>query len=62
MTSVSKETTPAADEYAPYYERYIGLVPAGDIIYTLRVQMTDTFKMLSGLTDEQAAVKMRVCG
>ena len=54
MTSVSKATKPDAGEYAPYYERYIGLVPAGDIIETLRGQMTDTLDMLSGLTDEQA--------
>lgn len=54
MTALSKETKPAADEYAPYYERYIGLVPEGDIIATLRGQMDDTLNLLAGLTDEQA--------
>ena len=54
MMSGSKETKPAAGEYAPYYERYIGLVPDGNIIDTLRSQMTDTLDLLSGMTDEQA--------
>lgn len=54
MISGTAATKPGADEYAPYYERYIGLVPDGDIIDTLRGQMADTLNLLSGLTDEQA--------
>lgn len=45
---------PAADEYAPYYARYIDLVPSGDIIVTLQEQMADTLAMLGGLTPEKA--------
>ena len=53
MTSLST-TKPAADEYAPYYSRYIDLVPSGNIIETLHRQMTDTLTLLSSLSQEQA--------
>ena len=45
---------PASNEHAEYYSRYIDLVPSGDIIGTLRSQMTDTLNLLAGLTDEQS--------
>ena len=54
MMSGSTATKPATDEYAPYYERYIALVPTGDIIQTLNGQMSDTLNLLSSLTDEKA--------
>lgn len=47
-------TKPAIDEYAAYYGKYIDLVPAGSVIDTLRLQMTDTISMLGSLTAEQA--------
>jgi len=53
MTSLST-TKPEAGEYAPYYARYVDLVPSGNIIETLRRQMTDTLTLLSSLTQEQA--------
>jgi hypothetical protein len=42
-------TRPAASEYLPYYERYIALVPDGDVISTLATQMTDTQSLLCAL-------------
>ena len=45
---------PASNEYAEYYGRYIDLVPSGNIVDTLRGQMTDTLNLLAGLTDQQA--------
>jgi hypothetical protein len=52
MSSLS--TKPATQEYAPYYGRYIDLVPSGDIVDTMRRQMKDTIDFLSGLTDQEA--------
>lgn len=54
MMPGSATTRPTAQEYAPYYARYIDLVPAGDIIDILRRQMEDTVNLLSSLTEEQA--------
>lgn len=47
-------TRPAPDEHAPYYARYVDLVPEGDIVNTLREQMTDTVNMLARLSDQKA--------
>lgn len=54
MTSVTM-TQPDATEYAPYYEKYTSLVPAGDVIATLSSQLEDTLSFLRGLSEEQAA-------
>ena len=45
---------PAPDEYAPYYGRYIALVPDGPIVETLREQITETTALLSALPDAKA--------
>lgn len=42
-------TRPAASEFLPYYERYIALVPEGDVISTLATQMTETQTLLHAL-------------
>ena len=42
-------TRPAASEYLPYYERYIGLVPEGDVVATLVNQMIETQSLLRAL-------------
>ena len=47
-------TKPVTQEYAPYYGRYVDLVPAGNVIDTLRQHMTDTLSLISGLTEQQA--------
>jgi uncharacterized damage-inducible protein DinB len=39
---------PAASEYAPYYQRYIGLVPGDDVLPVLDQQRRDTLLLLSG--------------
>jgi hypothetical protein len=43
---------PQPGEYAPYYERYISLVPGDDILSTLDQQRRDTMTALCG-RDEQ---------
>ena len=45
---------PAATEYAPYYGRYISLVPEGDILATLAEQMDSTLLLLRGIDEARA--------
>ena len=45
---------PDPGEYNAYYDRYIALVPAGDIIALLSVQLDDTVALLRDLSDDQA--------
>ncbi|HKP86408.1 MAG TPA: DinB family protein [Blastocatellia bacterium] len=52
--SSSLITRPSDAEYAPYYGRYIGLVPEGDIIRTLGQQLEDTLSLLGGVSESQA--------
>lgn len=51
---MSSSLKPAADEYAPYYGGYVNHVPAGNIIATLRQQMSDTLELFASLTEQQA--------
>ena len=47
-------TMPEAGEYAPYYERYIQRVPAGDLVGHLRRQGAETVRMIASLDDARA--------
>jgi uncharacterized damage-inducible protein DinB len=47
-------TAPAASEYAPYFEKYVSLVPAGDVVETLERQAAETLALLRGLDEERA--------
>lgn len=49
-TTVSR---PLADEYLPYYERYITLVPEGNLVDILVEQHRDTMRLLRSLDDER---------
>ena len=46
---------PAADEYAPYYGKYIGLVEGDDVLPHLVSQVERTWRMLSTLDDKRAS-------
>jgi uncharacterized damage-inducible protein DinB len=50
----SPTTRPETNEYAPYYEKYVSLVPEGDVVATLGQQLESTLATLRGITDEQA--------
>lgn len=50
---MSKLPRPGASEHGEYYGRYIGLVPDGDILETLRDQLGDTLRLLQGVTEER---------
>lgn len=45
---------PAEGEYAEYYQRYIGLVPDGDVFDILEEQLRLTLDLLLGMSEEQA--------
>jgi uncharacterized damage-inducible protein DinB len=47
-------TPPNENEYAPYYGKYVQLVPAGDVVATLARQLEETLSLLRGLSEEQA--------
>ena len=48
------DSRPDPGEYNAYYDRYVALVPAGDIIALLSVQIDDTTALLRDLSEEQA--------
>jgi len=46
-------TRPDSNEYAPYYGKYIALVPEGDIAATLASQLESMLSLLRPLSEEQ---------
>lgn len=44
---------PETSEYAPYFGRYISLVPGGNVLAALEDQPRETLSLLSTMTDEQ---------
>ena len=47
---------PEANEYPSYFEGYVSLVPAGDVLETLRRQTGDTLELLNGVEEARAGV------
>ena len=45
---------PAPAEHAPYYEKYVSLVPEGDIVNILSRQAETTLTLLRGIPEDQA--------
>ena len=45
---------PEPGEYAPYYDRYISLIPGSDILTTLETQRRQMLLLLSGRDDSHA--------
>lgn len=45
---------PQSNDYAPYYGKYVMLVPEGDFLQILETQIQDMKLLLEPLTDEQA--------
>jgi uncharacterized damage-inducible protein DinB len=56
-TSKAAITRPPNGEYAPYYERYITLVPEGDIVATLTRQLDTTLQLLRGVDESKAELR-----
>jgi hypothetical protein len=47
--TTASATKPAKSEFLPYYERYIALVPDGNVVSTLAAQIGETLALLRGL-------------
>jgi hypothetical protein len=47
--TAARDSRPAEGEFLPYYERYISLVPAGDVLSTLEAQMIETQDLIRAL-------------
>lgn len=45
---------PSADEYLPYYDRYVALVPEGNLVDLLVEQNRDTIRLLRSIDDQRA--------
>jgi hypothetical protein len=54
MTSAAAATRPQTTEYLPYYERYISLVPEGDVLETMAGQLDSTLALLRSIPEERA--------
>ena len=50
-------TKPQPGEFNPYYERYISLVPDGDIVQSLESQWTETRSLLSAIPEERGVYR-----
>jgi|SRR5262245_18611180 len=50
-------TKPETTEYAPYFARYISLVPEGDLLATLENQNEATLKLLRSLSEEKGGYR-----
>ena len=48
---------PSKTEYAPYYERYIALVPEEDILIALDQQLAETLILLRGVSEQHGAFR-----
>jgi uncharacterized damage-inducible protein DinB len=47
------QNRPQASEYAPYYEKYVALVPDGEIIETLEVQLKEMRELLGTVSEKK---------
>jgi len=53
VLAMSSLLRPEADEYNEYYSQYTSLVPDGDIVQTLRVQMETALELLESIPTEK---------
>lgn len=57
MTTVPVVTRPEAGEYVPYYDRYISLVSAENILSVLDSQLPQTLALLSSCSEEKSGFR-----
>ena len=55
--TVSTAVRPAADEYAPYFGKYVVLVPESEAVPALEHQLEDILALLRGLSEAQGALR-----
>ena len=51
--SATAPARPEANEYAAYYEKYVSLVPEGEVIETLERQIEETRALLNDIPEER---------
>lgn len=57
MTSTAAATRPQSTEYMSYYEKYVSLVPEGDVLETLSGQLDSTLTALRAIPEERAGYR-----
>ena len=55
--SATAPARPEASEYASYYERYVSLIPDGDVVETLARQNEEVLALFGGITEERAGFR-----
>jgi uncharacterized damage-inducible protein DinB len=53
--AAARASKPGADEYAPYYETYVSLVPEGDVVEAMSRQLEEVSALLGGISEERAS-------
>lgn len=53
-TPAAAAIKPDATEYAPYYQTYVSLVPAGDVVETMTGQLDEVRALLGSIPEERA--------
>ena len=48
---------PGSDEYVPYYQKYVALVPDGDLVAALGAQIGETLSLLRSIPEERASYR-----
>jgi len=48
---------PDPSEYAPYYEKYVALVPEHEILTPMRSDLAETVSFLSGVPEEESCLR-----
>ena len=56
LTQPHTISPPQSTEYAPYYAKYIALVPKGDILEILEAQLDDVLQTLRSVPESQAGI------
>lgn len=51
---IARMTKPGADEYASYYQKYVGLLPDADVVATLGRQLDSTRALLGSIDETRA--------
>ena len=57
MSAAAPASRPEPGEYAPYFEKYVSLVPSGDVVEILERQLEATLALLGGLGEERAGAR-----
>ena len=55
MSATARLMKPDANEYAPFYETYVSLVPEGDVVEAMSSQLVEVESLLTGIGEERAA-------